>query len=340
MVVISYENQALNWRPGSSGERTFLVISISIVFLFLLVGVMLSKIELPEEPRDAERMVPERIAQFILEREKPKPKSESIPKPQPKPLAKVEDLPEPKPETQKKEVSIKPKKPERPQPLTDTQKKAREKAEKSGLLALSNELSDLIDTSDINEMIGAKITSTTGSSKIAHVDTSVLSQGSATGEPGKLAQLDDSKYSAIVGTTTLNAQERLEISQALMPDTNTTKENIDKQASTSTSQKTTSTGKNHSRTEEEIYFVIDQNKGKLHAVYRQARRANPGLKGKIVFDITILPSGEVASVVVRSSELNDPKLERRLVSRIKSFDFGSRAGEPMTVTYPVEFLPY
>lgn len=93
------------------------------------------------------------------------------------------------------------------------------------------------------------------------------------------------------------------------------------------------------RFEEDIYYVIDQNKGKLHAVYRQARRANPGLKGKIIFDITILASGQVSAVIIRSSELNDPVLEERLVSRIKSFDFGAREGGEMTVTYPVEFIP-
>ena len=84
---------------------------------------------------------------------------------------------------------------------------------------------------------------------------------------------------------------------------------------------------------------MDKNKSKLHSIYRRARRSHPGLKGKIVLEITIAPSGKVLSVRIKSSELNDPKLESRLVARIKRFDFGSDSVEKVTVIFPIEFLP-
>lgn len=113
---------------------------------------------------------------------------------------------------------------------------------------------------------------------------------------------------------------------------------MDEQEGLDRKKKTTATSGNF-RTDEDIAYVMDRNKGKLYSVYRQARRKNPGLKGRIVFDITILPSGKVSGVVIRSSELNNSKLESRLLARVKRFDFGEREGEPITVTYPVEFLP-
>ena len=93
------------------------------------------------------------------------------------------------------------------------------------------------------------------------------------------------------------------------------------------------------RSEEDVIFVMDQNKSKLHSIYRRARRGHPGLKGKIVLEITIAPSGKVLKVRIKSSELNDSKLESRLVARIKRFDFGSNSVEEVTVLFPIEFLP-
>jgi hypothetical protein len=40
-----------------------------------------------------------------------------------------------------------------------------------------------------------------------------------------------------------------------------------------------------------------------------------------------------------SSELGDPKLERKIVARVMLFDFGNRDVETMVVTYPIDFLP-
>jgi len=42
---------------------------------------------------------------------------------------------------------------------------------------------------------------------------------------------------------------------------------------------------------------------------------------------------------VVSSELHAPNLERKLVSRVKLFNFGAKDVNTMVVTYPIEFLP-
>ena len=93
------------------------------------------------------------------------------------------------------------------------------------------------------------------------------------------------------------------------------------------------------RTEEDVAYVMDKHKSVLHALYRRARRSHPGLKGKIVLELTILPSGKVSKVRIVSSELNDSALEQNLIERIRQFDFGSRPVQALTLTIPVEFLP-
>jgi hypothetical protein len=40
-----------------------------------------------------------------------------------------------------------------------------------------------------------------------------------------------------------------------------------------------------------------------------------------------------------SSELKNEELEKRLLVRIRSFDFGAKDVEVLVVTWPVDFLP-
>jgi TonB family protein len=94
-----------------------------------------------------------------------------------------------------------------------------------------------------------------------------------------------------------------------------------------------------SRSIEEIKLVFERNKGAIYAIYNRALRDEPALQGKVVLSLTIAPSGEVIDVKVVSSELNATELERKLLARIRQFDFGAKDVERMVVSWPVDFLP-
>lgn len=94
-----------------------------------------------------------------------------------------------------------------------------------------------------------------------------------------------------------------------------------------------------SRTDEEIQLVFDRNKGSIFGIYNRALRVDSSLQGKMVLRLTILPSGEVSDIGIVSSELGDQALERRLLLRIRGFNFGAKEVETVTVTYPIEFFP-
>jgi TonB family protein len=102
--------------------------------------------------------------------------------------------------------------------------------------------------------------------------------------------------------------------------------------------KRSGTGK-ASRSIEEIKLVFERHKGAIYALYNRALREDPALQGKVVLELRIAPGGEVVECRVVSSELRADELERKLLARIRSFDFGAKDVEPMVVTWPVDFLP-
>jgi TonB family protein len=63
------------------------------------------------------------------------------------------------------------------------------------------------------------------------------------------------------------------------------------------------------------------------------------LQGKVVLEVTVAPTGQVPESRIISSELGDPELERKLVARVKMFQFEDKVVAVMTTTKPVEFFP-
>ncbi|MEI6458405.1 MAG: AgmX/PglI C-terminal domain-containing protein [Pseudomonadota bacterium] len=94
-----------------------------------------------------------------------------------------------------------------------------------------------------------------------------------------------------------------------------------------------------SRSREEIEMVFDRSKASIYNLYNRALRSDPALQGKVVVQLTILPTGEVMDCKVLSSELKNEELERKLIALIKMFHFADRDVEIMTTTKPIEFFP-
>lgn len=94
-----------------------------------------------------------------------------------------------------------------------------------------------------------------------------------------------------------------------------------------------------SRSIEEIKLVFERNKGAIYALYNRALRDEPTLQGKVVLELKIAPSGQVEGLRIVSSELKAEELEKKLLTRIRQFDFGAKDVDLMVVTWPVDFLP-
>jgi TonB family protein len=94
-----------------------------------------------------------------------------------------------------------------------------------------------------------------------------------------------------------------------------------------------------SRSIEDIKLVFDRHKGSIHALYNRALRDEPALQGKVVLELKIAPGGEVVDCRIVASELHAAELERKLLARIRQFDFGAKDVDTMVVSWPVDFLP-
>jgi protein TonB len=315
-----YEHLALQWQPRQRSDRLFSVLAAVALIAALLLGVWMSSIKVEKKPRQERVAVPERVAQFIRQ-QAPKPPPPPPPEPKPRP-------PEPKPAEPKPEVPrVERERPRPQQPLTEQQQQARERAQRSGLLAHMNELRDLMDTPQVTAQLSADLRTTEGARQATGLDTGVLTANATRRSGG----VDGSQYATRAGSAALEAAE-LASAQAVL--------DAGSEAFARTDNAAARAGSSRVRSEEEITLVFDRHKSQLQSLYNRARRTNPTLKGKLVLAVTIAPDGSVTGVKVVSSELKDQSLIDSLLGRIRGFQFGARDVDVITVNYPIEFLPY
>jgi hypothetical protein len=93
------------------------------------------------------------------------------------------------------------------------------------------------------------------------------------------------------------------------------------------------------RTDEEIQIVFDRHKAALYRLYNRELRRDPTLMGQIVLRFRIEPDGSVSLCELQSTDMNAPDLSAQVVERVRAFDFGAKEVPPVTVIYPIDFLP-
>lgn len=190
-------------------------------------------------------------------------------------------------------------------------------------MAMKNDIQDLQSMFDLSSLSSKKPLRNSQTKAKAAKRSSVLSTKAQKSSGG----IDTSKLSRTTGNTGLAGRTSSKVSSNL--GSGTTRTNIPRR---------TASGKN-ARTLEELTLVFDKYKGALQNIYQRALRKDPTLEGKIVFELTISPAGKVTKCTIVSSELNLKSLERRLISRVKSFRFAAKDVATITVTMPVDLLP-
>jgi protein TonB len=295
-----------------------------VVVIVLAVSIVLSAIvpfiPVPKEDRDKVEQLPPRLAQLMLEKQKPKPK------PKPKVEKKKEEKKKEKKKEEKKKEKPKEKKkvekkPE-PKPQVDRVAEARKKAASSGLLAFSDELADLREA-PVTPKLGKTKPLSKGAKAAKKVKRNILTSGTA-GSGG----IDTTHLSSGVGRSDLEGRETTQVESPV--------EMVAKAAPKADASEGSA---KPSRTYEEVSLVFDKNKGAIYSLYSRALRKDPTLQGKVVLELLIEPSGRVSECKIVESELNNSRLEKKLIARVKLLNFGARDVEPLRVTYPIDFLP-
>ena len=311
-----YREYDLPWTTGQSQDKKFQRL-LGIIFLICAVlSIVWPFIPVAErDPFDVEE-IPPRIAQLLLE-EKPLP-------PPPPPV--VEEEPEPEPETDEPEpekvVEETPEPEPEPEPVPDREEIAREQAQ-AALMPFAEDLADLVDN-ELLEQVADDRNLTASVGEAARNERSMITSkvGAASAGINTANMSRNTGGSGIAGrNTTRVASPVAGIGQA-----------------GAGASRSGSSGK-ASRSREEIELIFDKNKGAIFALYNRALRRDPSLEGKLVLRLTIDPNGTVSFCEIVSSELGDPKLERKLVQRIKLFRFEARDVEAITTTKPIDFFP-
>jgi hypothetical protein len=85
--------------------------------------------------------------------------------------------------------------------------------------------------------------------------------------------------------------------------------------------------------------VFDRYKAQLYRLYNRELRNNPALRGQMVLKLTIEPNGSVSFLELQSTDMNAPNLAAQVLERVRTFDFGAKDVAPITIVYPIDFLP-
>lgn len=286
--------------------------------LWLIFAVLIPALTVPERSRQVQEQLPPQLARVVLEERK------APPPPEPPPLQ--EPLPQPKPEPVAATEPV----PAAAEPVKPDPQRAREQAQQAGLLAMKDDLAQLRQSFQLNNT--APQVKSTGEQQATQVERKLLrndaSKQFAAAQAAAVAGDIVRSELADTGTTALAEAELKGLSA-----TGT----AEQQSRSNTSASSNSAGQG--RSEAAIRRVLEANKSSLYTLYSRALRANPLLKGKVVFELVIKPDGSLAEVTIVQSELKDSKLERQLVLRLGSVNFGAEAVVLTRSQWTVEFLP-
>jgi periplasmic protein TonB len=312
LVLYSLE---LPWSRDAAVEQRFRRILGRTALAALLLGLVLPWLPLPERDTSLPPEVPERYARLLIERTPPPPPPVVAVEPEPEPVVEqVAAAPEPV-------ASPTPEPAEPPVPVPS----ARERAANAGVMAFADALADLRSHDAV-----AAATNADGLSAGAG-ETSFNERNVVTAQGGRASGgINTAGLSRNTGGTGLGGRALTQVSSPTSGGG----------GGGSVAGRGGAGGDGlGARSREEIELVFDRNKAAIYALYSRALRNDPTLRGRLVLELTIAPSGEVTHAKVVSSELSDPEFERRLIARIMLFRFEEKDVATVTTTKPIEFFP-
>lgn len=317
----------LPWSRDLGENRRFAGILLVMLAIFLPPAFLVPMLDVPEVERSEAEKVPPRLARLV---EEPKP---LIP---PEPVQ-PEPEPEPEPEVQKEEPKNEPQQPEpelvqvepepapapEPEPVQQakpqqTTEQAREKASRSGLLAMKDRLASLRAPEPTPpRQFDVNSESAPTEAVASPSDPQQVLSGSGGVED-----------SAAPETNVAVADHEVKQVEAPVEET--------REVAAKPAKPEPSVGE---RAMSNIRKVFDAQKTALYSMYRRELRQDPTLEGKVLLELVIEPDGSVSACEVVSSELEHPTLEQRIAMRVRLFNFGADKVEARKVRFPIDFLP-
>ncbi len=300
------------WTWGGEDDRRFSKSLLGTLAVCLLLALILPFVPLPltQAPQETP---PEQVLHITMALPRPPPQPHVLPPP-PK-LAVQKPIEKPTPQQARKAPTEEPVKPAVEAPV---------EPKPAGLMVFKERLAALADTK-IDPELGAQARINNGTPSVGTPERAMLT----TSAPGSSGGINLAAVSRGLGGGT----ERSAIHGGALT-----------QASTgigtgTAANRPVSGGPGPGRTDEEIQIVFDRHKAQLYRLYNLELRRDPTLQGKIILRLTIEPDGSVSLCQLHGSNMNAPDLAAQVVERVKTFNFGAKVVPPVTIIYPIDFLP-
>ena len=364
--MASFRRPTLPWSNAADDEKRFQRIARIVLLLVLALGIVMPFVPLPQRERIEVQPLPAPMARLLLERAATPsplpPKPEAVDKADASKPEKAPDKPDPIKSAKPKELPV----PEARKPVEGKPPgevaidNARRKASGVGLLAMKDQLTEMVAAPAAVQLkqdikaglgVGTGVGAGVGAGQEEGIPVRAMITSNATRGSGGIntaAYSKDTGGGGLAGRGTTLVEGSAGGGGGGGPGGGGGRAGGGSGDGSGvgggvsggkggTLQKGGS-GKG-SRSIEDIKLVFERNKGAIYAIYNRALRDDPALQGKVVLELKIAPGGEVSGLRIVSSELKAEELEKKLLARIRSFDFGAKDVDLMVVTWPVDFLP-
>jgi outer membrane biosynthesis protein TonB len=335
MSAAIYSDSVLPWSSSTAENKRFSKITLFVLVVTLICALWVNIVDIPEVSRIEKEKLPPQLARLIKAKppepvkiEKPKPKVEPKVEEKPKPVEKKPDPPvKPKPKPVVKKPDPKPKPAPKPEPKPDPKveiAKAKAKAKQSGLLAFQDDLANMRKDLNLNNL--AKTEAIKGGGQQAKTERKRV---------GKVVEGNSGGVNT--GNLSTNIGAKGELSGRRNTEFVAPNEGVASLAAKQIEREDEVIG---NRDLEDIRKIISDHKGAIYSLYRKALRKNPELEGKVTVQLVIEPDGSISLAKILESELNDPALEKRLLSRIRLISFSASNVTQTQLDYSFNFLPF
>jgi hypothetical protein len=302
------------WIWGGEDDRRFQKSLLSTLACCLLLALIITLIRLPSV-QPTEKAQAEQVLHITMAQ---------LPRPPPPPPR----LPPPKPQAQKPVEKPTPQLAQKP-PTEEPVKPAVETPEPpkpAGLMVFKQQLAALAQ-SQADPALGAQARINNANNSVGRPERAMLTSSA----PGSSGGINLAAVSRGLGPG--SGSERNAIRGGALTQASSA---IGTGAAAS---RPVSGGPGPGRTDEEIQIVFDRHKSQLYRLYNLELRRDPTLQGKIILRLTIEPDGSVSMCMLHGSNMNAPDLATQVVERVKAFNFGAKVVPPVTIIYPIDFLP-
>lgn len=317
VMLVAPELQ-LPWESSGPEDRRFHRILLNWLGGLLVLALLVPFLSVSELTREQQEQLPPQLARVILEKKVLPEPAPVKPRPTPRPKLVEPEAVKPKPvepvpveKPLQQQAAVKP---------GDVLKQAREAAAVAGVLAFQDDLSEMRDSLDVDSM--PQTVTSRGEASAAAVERSLITSASTVSSGG----INTAALSRDTGGPALSGRESTRVESTI--------------AGTAKESAPGASEQLGGRSDESIRQVMDSNKGAIFAIYNRALRKDPLLEGKLVFEMVITASGEVAELKLLSSELVDAELTRKILSRIRLIKFDPQEVVATRVNYSFDFLPY